>query len=132
MPTRLVDALAAAGLALGAGLGGAGLLVDAPSLVPVGGLLATAASAVVAARLWRWSQRVAAAPHRMRDWELRPEYLVAFFATAFVMAALSLDAGRADMAAWTMPAALALLALWMVRAGAAELLFPTRTPRRPR
>jgi uncharacterized membrane protein len=72
----------------------------------------------------------------MHQWELRPGYLGALLAVAAFMAAMFLDVGRADLAAWTVPAAVALLIIWMGRARTndvlQELLLPTRTPRRPR
>ncbi len=132
VPSRLLNLIAAAVLGSGAALSLVGLLFDVPGLIPIGGALVTGASVVVAVRLWRWSQRAAAQTHQMREWEFRPGYLVALLVTAFLLGTMFLDAGREDLAAWTMPAALVLLTLWMGRARTGELfhdlLFPTRTP----
>ena len=134
MPSRALDLSAVAALALGAALAAIGLLFGVPELVPVGGALTTAACVLVAFRLWRWTQRVAAEARPLQEWEFRPGYLLALLAIALFMAAMFLDVGREDVAAWMMPGALALLVIWTGRARTNallhELLLPTRTPRR--
>jgi hypothetical protein len=117
MAASAVNRVGGAVAAIGCVLGAVGLLGDTDNLLVIGGGLVTAASLLAALRLWQWAKAVRSQGRPMRAWEVRPGFLVALLVLAIFMALAFLDAGRPEIAAWTVPAAVLLVGQAMLRAG---------------